>query len=102
MTQDETKSLTLEEAVEHVATLFDDGFQWHDLWDAIPKVMELVGSMGTLSNGQKKEHVLKIIDKLLDKIDLPGPDWLTKMAIMWILPGAIDKLCDAANGKFNF
>ena len=96
------EAMTLEEAVEQIAALFDDGFQWKDIWDAVPMTMQLVGSFEDLDGPAKKDKVLQIIDKLLDKIDLPGPDWIAKKIIMWFLPGAIDKLVDAAKGKFNF
>ncbi len=96
------EAITLEEAVDQVAGLFEDGFQWKDIWDAIPMVMELVEDFEGLDGAAKKERALKIIDKLLDKIDLPGPDWISKKIILWFLPGVMDKLIDAAKGKFNF
>ena len=96
------KAITLEEAVDQIASLFDDGFQWKDLWDAIPMVMELVEDFEGLDGAAKKERALKIIDKLLDKIDLPGPDWISKKIILYFIPDMIDKLIDAAKGKFNF
>lgn len=96
------EGMTLEEAVEHIASLFDDGFQWKDLWDAIPMSMELVEEFEGLDGAAKKEKALRIIDKLLDKIDLPGPDWISKKIILWLIPQAMDKLVDAAKGKFNF
>ena len=96
--------LTLEEAVEQIAGLFDDGFQWKDVWDAIPMTMELVGSFDGLDGPAKKDRALNIIDKLLslEQVDLPGWDLLTKKAIMWLIPGAIDKLFDASKGVYSF
>lgn len=96
------EDLTLEEAVDHIAGLFDDGFQLSDIWDAIPKTMEIVEGLGGLDGEAKKERVLKIISLLLDKVNLPGWDWLTKKAIMFFLPGVIDKLVEASKGHFNF
>lgn len=93
---------TVEENVEQIAALFDDGFQWKDIWEAIPKTMELVETFGGLDGAAKKERALAIIDKLLDKVNLPGWDWLTKKAIMWFAPGAVDKLVAASKGAFNF
>lgn len=93
---------TLEEAVDHIASLFDDGFQFKDLMDAVPMTMEIVENLGGLTGEQKKEKVLQIVDRLLDRTDLPGPDWLTKKAIMWFLPAVIDKLVAAAKNQFNF
>lgn len=93
---------TLEEAVDHIYGLFDDGFQFKDIMDAVPTAMEIVGGFQGLTGPQKKEKVLQIVDRLLDKTDLPGPDWLTKKAIMWFLPSVIDKLVAAAKGQFDF
>jgi len=96
------EGMTLEEAVDKIVGLFDDGFQLQDVWDAIPAAMELAEGVGGMDGAQKKERVLKIVDKLLDKVNLPGWDWLTKKAIMWFVPGVIDKLVDAAKGRFSF
>lgn len=96
------EALTLEEAVEKLSGLFEDGFQWKDLWDAVPMAMELVEGFTGLDGAAKKDRVLKIIDKMLDTIDLPGPDWVAKPIIMWFVPGAIDKFVEVAKGKFSF
>jgi hypothetical protein len=98
----ENEALTLEEAVDQIAEQFDDGFQMEDLWEVIPTTMNIVESFKDLSGTEKKEKAVAILDKVLDKFDLPGPDWITKKVIMWFLPGAIDKLVEAAKGKFNF
>lgn len=94
--------LTLEEAVDQLAEDFNDGFQVSDLWTSIPTAMNIVESFTELTGEQKKDKVIRIIDQLLGKFDLPGPDWITKKVIMWFVPGAIDNLVDAAKGKFNF
>jgi len=94
--------MTLEEAVEQLAANFTDGLEFSDLWDAIPLIMSLVESFEGLSGEEKKERALKILDKFLDEFDLPGPDWITKRIIMWLVPGAIDQLVEASKGKFDF
>jgi hypothetical protein len=93
---------TLEEAVDAIAETFSDGFQVEDLMTAIPHAMQVVASFEGLSGAEKKEKVIHIVGGLLDKFDLPGPDWITKKVIMWFIPGVIDKLVDAANGRFSF
>lgn len=92
----------MEESVEKILGLFNDGFQLSDIWDALPMCMEIVESFGTLSGSEKKEKVLKIFDTLLDRVNLPGWDWLTKKAILWFLPGVIDKLVSASKGEYKF
>jgi len=94
--------LTLEEAVDQIAELFDDGFQAKDIWDAVPMAMQLVGSFAGLTNPEKKERVIKIIDILLDKVDLPGWDWLSKKAIMWGVGYAIDSFYKTGQGEYTF
>lgn len=95
-------NITLEEGVDQIKVLFTDGFQAKDIWDAIPIAMEMVESVGGLTGPEKKEKVLLIAEKLMDDVDLPGWDWLTKKAILWALPSLIDKLCDAAKGVYSF
>lgn len=96
------EGITLEEAVDKIAELFDDGFQAKDIWDAIPMSMQLVGSFSGLTNPEKRERVIKIVDLLLDKIDLPGWDWLTKKAIMWGVGYSIDSFYKTGQGKYTF
>lgn len=93
---------TIEEAVDHIAAQFDDGFQMSDVWECVTSAMQIAEEFEDLEGSEKKEKVIQILDKLLDRFDLPGPDWLTKKAILWILPSAIDKLVEAAQGRFDF
>jgi hypothetical protein len=95
-------SKTIEESVDHIVNLFDDGFQFKDVIDAIPMAMELVEGIGGLTGQQKQDRVIVILGQLLDKINLPGPDWLTKRAIMWAVPMIIDKLVASAKGHYDF
>ena len=95
-------SMTVEEAAEQITKLFDDGFQWKDILDAIPLAMELAEGFEGLKGQEKKAKVLKILDELIGRVDLPGWDWLTKKSIEWVLPLVIDMLVDASKGKFSF
>jgi len=95
-------SKTVEEAADEITALFDDGFQWKDILDAIPLAMDLVEGVEGLKGPEKKAKVLKILDTMLNKVDLPGWDWLTKKGIEWVLPLVVDMLVDASKGKFSF
>lgn len=94
--------MTIEEAVDKIAESFDDGIQASDLWEILPASMELVETFKGLSGPEKKAKVLLIMEAILEKVDLPGWDWLTRKAIMWALPYVIDHMVDAANGMFDF
>ena len=82
---------------------FDDGFQISDLWDVFTGIMNNAEEwQGLVSGQEKKTFGLGILELVLDKVDLPGPDWLAKKVIMWIAPSLIDKFVAMAKDKFNF
>lgn len=97
------RSERIEAAVEAAIAPFADGFQLHDLWDVVLAIMEKVEDWKDLASGpDKKQFVLEVVEVVLDKVDLPGPDFITKRVILWFLPSLIDKFVDIAKSKLNF
>lgn len=52
---------------------FDDGFQWADFWEIVPQAVEIVKDLGEMTEGEREEAALLIIDYVIDETDTP---WL--------------------------
>src|SRR4051812_35183693 len=86
--------------VSAIAAGFSDGIQWHDLWNTVPRVMEIVETVESLDGEGKRSLCIMLFDDLLGRIDLPGPDFLVKPAIMAALPYVIDLVAKASKGAY--
>jgi len=95
-----TREEMLKQAVEEVLKPLDDGFQISDVWDIITAIMENAEFL-TIDE-DKKKFALEVLDIVLRKIDLPGPDFITRRVIMWFAPSLVDKFVSVAKGIFSF
>jgi hypothetical protein len=86
--------------IDTIAAEFKDGIQWHDLWNTIPRVMEIVETVESLDGEGKKTLCITLFDDLIGRIDLPGPDFLVKPALTAALPYVIDLVVKASNGAY--
>lgn len=73
---------------------------WAGLWDAVPTVMEMVEQVEALDGAGKKQLCISLFERLLGAVDLPGPDFLVKPALMNALPYVIDLIAKASKGSF--
>jgi len=91
------------EAVAEVMKPLADGFQMKDIWDMVTNVMSNAEQwVGFTQGEEKKAFAIEVIGIVLQHIDLPGPDFITRRAIMWFLPGIIDKFVAIAKGTDIF
>ena len=97
---------TLEQIQDHaekVMELFADGFQWSDVLEVVPQVMEIVGAVEDMTGEEKKEAAEAILDYVIDETDFPWipdsfVDPILKKGVRIIIP----MLFKAAEGKFDF
>ena len=93
---------TIEQVKKHaesVLALFDDGWQWTDLFEIVPKVMEIVEAVEGMNGGEKQAAAEQILDYVIDETDIPWlPDSLIdpilKKGVRYMLP----VICKAAKG----
>jgi hypothetical protein len=89
--------------VNDIVEPFTDGFEMSDLWNVVTQTMTFAESFD-LAGADKKKLAMEVLEIVLDhdKIDLPGPDWLTKRVILWFAPSLIDKFVSLAKEKVKF
>jgi len=68
----------------------------------LPKLMEQANLYKNLTVKQKKKLILKMLEHLVDITDGPGDDELWDPIIKRILPGLLDLIVEANNGKLVF
>lgn len=56
---------------ESIKEIFSDGFDWSDISDIMKLALRFVSSNFTITGTEKKAAVIKIIDYLIDKTDVP-------------------------------
>ena len=88
---------------EDVLALFEDGWQWTDLFDIIPKVMEIVEAVEGMTGPEKAAAAEQILDYVIDETDIKWlPDSLVdpilKKGVRYIIP----MLVKASKGEFEF
>lgn len=93
----------IKEHAEKAMASFDDGFQWTDLLNLIPAVMEIVGSVKEMSGQEKQASAEAILDYVIDETDIPWVpdsfvDPILKKAVRVIIP----MLFRAHEGEFQF
>lgn len=94
-----TNEWVKEQAAE-VMTLFEDGFQWSDVFKAIPKAMEITERVGGLTGAEKKEAAVKLINHVIDETDTPWvPDAIVDPILKKAAPFVIELLVDATKGR---
>lgn len=93
----------LEEMAQGVLKLFDDGFQFIDIFEIVPKVMEVVRLVENTTGAEKKALAIQLGEYVIDKTDFPWlPDAIVDPICKKLLPGAIQMAWDCAEGKFAF
>ena len=81
----------IEEHAKKVLESFEDGWQWTDLFEIVPAVMEIVEDVGEMTGEEKKESAEAILDYVIDETDIPWlPDSLVdpilKKGVRYIIP----------------
>lgn len=93
----------LDEMSQSVLALFEDGFQFSDLFEVVPKIMEIVALVKGTTGEEKKHLAIMLGNHVIDKTDFPWiPDAIVDPICKKLLPGAIQMAWDAAGGKFAF
>jgi hypothetical protein len=93
----------LEEMAKGVLGLFDDGFQFSDIFQIVPKIMEVVALVKDTTGEEKKHLAIMLGEHVIDKTDFPWiPDAIVDPICKRLLPGAIQMAWDASKGKFAF
>lgn len=88
---------------KEIIALYDDGFQYSDVWKTMSKVMEIVDQLEGLDGPKKKETAVNIINYVIDEVDIPWvPDSMVDPILKALVPDGIDYLHKASKGKFNF
>lgn len=81
----------IEEHGKKVLEAFEDGFQWSDIFDIIPQVMEIVEAVGAMTGDEKRESAEAVLDYVIDETDIKWlPDSLIdpilKKAARYVIP----------------
>lgn len=71
---------------------FSDGMQISDISPCLVSTFKFVGSFLFLDKVGKKECVVKIIDSLIDEMDIPGPNFIVVPIIKRIIHPYIDQV----------
>lgn len=86
---------------EEVVKLFEDGFQWTDLFQIVPMVMEIVEKVEGASGEEKKATALEIINYVIDATDMPGPDSILDPILKKAAPYVIELVINASKGNIS-
>jgi hypothetical protein len=90
----------VEEIVASIAAVFVDGFQVADITKVIAAAMQGVEQAKGMTGPEKKASALKIIERVIDDVDLPWcPDALVDPVLKKLAPHVIELVIDAASGK---
>jgi hypothetical protein len=90
-----------EECAEEIVALFDDGFQLTDLFEIIPKIMEIVEAVEEMTGAEKEEAAGVILDFVVDKTDTPWlPDNLTDPFLKKGFRALFPIIAKATKGEF--
>jgi len=90
------------ESGKEIIALFDDGFQYSDIWNSVSKAMAIVEQLDDLSGEEKKETVISIINNVIDEVDIPWvPDSMVDPILKKLVPGAIEYLLKASKGQLG-
>lgn len=81
-------------AAKLVAPYVSDGFQVKDLWETLTTLMDHAEDFVNVEGEVKKEFVIDTLQLVLEKVDLPGPDFITRRVVMWFMPSLIDKFVE--------
>lgn len=95
------QKLIAQTAVEEIAAAFEDGFQIGDLATAARIAFVAAQQVSGLTGPARREYVLTIVDRAIDRINPWGPDAAYKAAAAAVLPGVIDWVVDAAKGRLG-
>jgi len=92
----------IQEQAEKVMEAFEDGFQWADVFDIVPNVMEIIQDVGGMTGEEKEESALSIIDYVIDNTDTPWvPDAFVDPLIKQAARLLIPRLIKAAKGEYK-
>ena len=70
-----------------------------NLHEIIPQLMLQANLYKTLNIEQKKKLIIKMLEHLIDITDSPGDDELWDPILKRLLPGMLDLIVEANNGK---
>ena len=70
-----------------------------NLHEIIPQLMIQANLYKTLNIEQKKKLIIKMLEHLIDITDSPGDDELWDPILKRLLPGMLDLIVEANNGK---
>jgi hypothetical protein len=70
-----------------------------NLHEIIPQLMLQANLYKTLNIEQKKKLIIKMLEHLIDITDSPGDDELWDPILKRLLPGMLDLIIEANNGK---
>jgi len=86
---------------EKIAEQFSDGFQFEDIAVVVKEATKLAQIPG-LPNQEKKDLAVSLISHVIDITDTPWlPDNWTDPILKKFVPGLIDLLVDASQGKLE-
>ena len=92
----------IEEHAKAILESFADGFQWTDIIEVVPRVMEIVEDVSEMSGEEKGEAAGAILDYVIDNTDTP---WLPDSFIDPILKKGVRALmpllCKASKGELK-
>jgi len=92
----------LQEHADKMVEVFKDGFQIADLFEIVPKLMEIVDTVEGMSGPEKALSVEALIDIVLKKTDTPYlPDGWTDGILASAFKKLIPVIAKATKGEFE-
>jgi len=96
---------TIEQVQKHAADvleLFEDGWQWTDIFEIVPKVMEIVEEVRGMTGPEKSAAAEKILDHVIDETDIPWlPDSLVDPILKKGVRFMIPMIVKATKGEYK-
>lgn len=87
--------------VEELRNAFADGFQFEDV-NVVLKAAVSFAQVAELTGPERKALALQVLERVIDTTDTPWlPDNWTDPLMKKLLPGLIDTVVDAAQGKLG-
>lgn len=84
----------IKDLAREALAIFDDGFQFTQLFEVVPLVMKVARDVAGTTGPEKKALAIKLGEYIIDETDLWGPDMVIDPILKSLLPGAIQMAWD--------
>ena len=94
--------MDVQQKAEEIAAVFEDGFQFADVYMVIRLGMEFAELFDDLTGSEKKDIAVTLINKVIDLVNIPWiPDVLVDPFLKMLVPAAIELVIDTSKGEVS-